>query len=558
MKNENRKEKPLRYIAYVRKSEEREERQELSHESQKENIQQYFPDLNIVKWMDYESKSAFHPGRPIFDEMLQLIEDGFADGIVAWHPNRLSRNEIDSGRLTYMLRTKLKDSVFCTYRFDNTPEGILVLQNLMNHSQYESSKQGRDVKRGMETKAMRGERPGQVPQGYIKVPLLDENGVLIKKKEKIATKTESDGERFEMVQRMWRMLLSGVYSPPQIRKIANNDWKYRTRRTQRTGDAPLTASMIYKIFNNPFYAGYILHNGEMYEGNHVPMITLKEFDYAQTLLGAKGQNRHGTYMYAFSSMIRCGVCDCLVGGKTNVKLLKSTNARKVYVHYYCTRKSEHRPCNQRIYTSLELIEDQIQSELQKYTILPEFRDLALKILRRNNKIEIKERKQVYESQQKRRSQIQDQLDKLIDMRTRDMLDDDEFMSQKRILKNELVRIDDLLRSTEKRADNWLELTEEAFDFATYAAIRFKTTDDPMVKRHILATLGANLTLKDQKLTITPNEWLIPIAEGYPALEKAYLNARTNKNSSSPDREKLFEEIFQSWRARRDSNPRHPA
>ena len=184
MKNETRKEKPLRYIAYVRKSEEREERQELSHESQKENIQQYFPDLNIVKWMDYESKSAFHPGRPIFDEMLQLIEDGFADGIVAWHPNRLSRNEIDSGRLTYMLRTKLKDLVFCTYRFDNTPEGILVLQNLMNHSQYESSKQGRDVKRGMETKAMRGERPGQVPQGYIKVPLLDENGVLIKKKEK--------------------------------------------------------------------------------------------------------------------------------------------------------------------------------------------------------------------------------------------------------------------------------------------------------------------------------------------------------------------------------------
>ncbi|MCA9333907.1 recombinase family protein [Candidatus Saccharibacteria bacterium] len=403
-----------------------------------------------------------------------------------------------------------------------------------------------------------GEKPGQVPQGYIKVPVLDENGVLIKKKEKIVTQTECDGDRYDMVQKMWRMLLSGVYSPPQIRKIANNDWKFRTRRTPKTGDVPLTASMIYKIFNNPFYAGYISHGGELYEGRHKPMITLKEFDYAQRLLGTKGKNRQGTYIYAFASMIRCGVCDCLVGGKTNVKLLKSTNARKVYVHYYCTRKSEYRPCNQRIYTSLESIEEQIASELQKYTILPEFRDLAIKILRRNNKIEIKERKQVYESQQKRRNQIQDQLDKLIDMRTRDMLDDDEFMSQKRILKNELVRIDDLLRSTEKRADNWLELTEEAFDFATYAAIRFKTTDDAMVKRHILATLGANFVLKDQKLTITPNEWLIPIKEQYPALEKAYLNARTNKNSSSPDREKLFEEIFQSWRAQWGSNPRHPA
>jgi DNA invertase Pin-like site-specific DNA recombinase len=44
--------------------------------------------LNIVKWMPPESKSAFTTGRPVFNEMMRMIEKGEADGIVAWHPNQ--------------------------------------------------------------------------------------------------------------------------------------------------------------------------------------------------------------------------------------------------------------------------------------------------------------------------------------------------------------------------------------------------------------------------------------------------------------------------------------
>ena len=296
-----------------------------------------------------------------------------------------------------------------------------------------------------------------------------------------------------------------------------------------------------------------MHNGETYKGNHEPMISLEEFDHAQMLLGSRGKHRQNSYVYSYASMIRCGVCDCMVNAKTNIKYIKSTNSRKVYVHYYCNRKSEARPCDQNVYTSLEVLEASIEKELAKYTILPEFRDIAVKILRRNNKIEVKERTQIYATQQRRRKDIQTQLDKLIDMRTRDLLDDEEYSASRSGLKDELIRIDELLRSTENRADKWLKLTEEVFDFATYASIHFKNTKDKMVKRQILMTLGANFTLKDQTLTLTPNEWLIPIAEGYPALEKSYLNVRTNKNSTSTDKEMLFDKIFQSWYPGQGSN-----
>ncbi len=552
--------KPLRYIAYVRKSEVREDRQELSHQSQLEEIKQHFSDLNIVKWMEPESRSAFKPGRPIFNEMLDIIERGEADGIVGWHPNRCSRNEIDSARITYMLRDKLKDLRFVSFNFDNSAEGIMMLQMTMNQSQYESSKQGREVKRGMGTKASNGERPGVVPPGYMKVAVVDEYGapIIRGKDKKIVTETKRDPERYDLVKKMWTLVLTGQYNVAQVQKIARDEWKFVTRKTRKTGGKPLSTSMIYRMFNNQFYAGRIVHNGEDFAGNHKAMITLEQFDYVQKLLGAKGKPRKRGDELAYSSIMVCGECGCSVVGECREKLVKSTGTVKTYVYYHCTRKSEKRPCTQNAYTTLPALEQQIRDELSKYTILPEFRDIALKVLRRNNKIEVKERTEIYASQQNRRKELQSKLDKLVDMRTSDLVDDDEYRVQSSRLKAERLRIDESLRGTESRADEWMALTEKAFNFVTYAQIKFSKTTDLVVKRDILMTLGTNLVLKDGVLTVTPNDWLIPIKNGYPMLEKRYLWARTNQKATSSEREAAFSEIFSIWRARWDLNPRHSA
>lgn len=549
--------KDLRYIAYVRKSEERKERQELSHEAQIKEIKRSFPDLNIIKWMPAESKSAFTPGRPLFNDVIKMIKAGKADGIIAWHPNRLARNEIDSATITYMLRNELKDLKFCSFNFDNTAEGIMMLQMVMNQSQYESTKQGRDVKRGMELKAEKGERPGQVPQGYIKVPILDEYGHTIRKKDKIVTRTDKDGARYDMIKKMWKMLLSGSHNAAQIRIIANEEWGFKTRKTAATGDKPLTHSMIYKIFNNPFYAGKISHNGELHDGGHEAMVTLDQFDFAQALLGAGGKPRAGVNKYSFTGLMRCGRCGCSIVAKTNTKFIKSEDRMKNYVHYYCTRKNSQQSCDQSVYTSLEKLEQQIDEELKKYTILPEFRDIALDILRRNNKVEVKERTQIYKSQQDQRNALQKRLDKLVDMRTRELLDDDEYREQKNRLSAEKTRIDQLLRSTEDRADEWLELAEKAFDFAVYARVHFNNGSLEK-KREILMTLGTNIILKDNEMSLEINEWLVPIGEGYPEIEKRYLKVRTNKNASLTDGSEAMLPILESWRAIRDSNPGHAA
>ena len=52
-----------------------------------------------------ERQTAKKPGRPVFNAMLERIENGEADGVLAWHPDRLSRNSVDAGRIIWLIDT---------------------------------------------------------------------------------------------------------------------------------------------------------------------------------------------------------------------------------------------------------------------------------------------------------------------------------------------------------------------------------------------------------------------------------------------------------------------
>src|SRR3990167_5469871 len=105
----------MRYVIYARKSTEDEDRQVLSIEAQLFELKEFAAKekLEIVGPTFVEAKTAKEPGRMKFAEMLSFLEQGKAEGILSWNPDRLARNSIDGGQIIYLLDTgKIKDLKF--------------------------------------------------------------------------------------------------------------------------------------------------------------------------------------------------------------------------------------------------------------------------------------------------------------------------------------------------------------------------------------------------------------------------------------------------------------
>ena len=113
----------MRYFLYARKSTDEPDRQILSIEGQLAELREYAKKENLLIVKEFiESKTAKEPGREIFNDMIASIEAGKAQGIIAWHPDRLCRNSVDGGKIVYLVDTgKITALKFPTFWFDPTP-----------------------------------------------------------------------------------------------------------------------------------------------------------------------------------------------------------------------------------------------------------------------------------------------------------------------------------------------------------------------------------------------------------------------------------------------------
>ncbi len=490
----------IKYFAYVRKSSEGEERQALSIPAQKEKLREKFGDLDIEFVED--KASAFKPfNRPSFADMLERIRKGERTGIIAWHPDRLSRNEKDAGEITYMLRTNvIGDLKLVTYHFENTPEGIWMLQMALSQSQYESAKKGRDVKRGLGQKALMGVYPAQAPVGYMNDKYAEKGNKTI----------HPDPERFDIVRKMFDLMLTGQHSPPRILEIATKEWGLRMPKGK-----PLTRSNVYLMFTRSFYYGdfeYPVDSGNWHKGIHKPMITREEYERIQFLLGRKSTPRGKEHEIAYRGPLHCGGCGAMITAEEKVKHQKNGKTHR-YTYYHCTRRKDP-TCTQPAIEEKEL-EKQIARELAKIEIPADFKDWALAALKEANTQETEDRDRIYGAQRRAYEACVRKLNNLIDMRAGGEITEDEFADRKAILLGEKERLSAQLTDTDQRVENWLDIAEAGFSFAEKAAAAFANAqeqNDLTVKKDLFAALGYNLTLKDKELSISWDDLLFPMLE----------------------------------------------
>jgi hypothetical protein len=349
-----------------------------------------------------------------------------------------------------------------------------------------------NIRRGNRTKREKGWLPCCAPIGYLNGRSAAGDKIIV-----------SDQERFSLIKRLWELFLSGAYSIPQLREIAERQLGLRTPKKKRIGGSPLCASGLYRVFSNPFYAGQIAHEGQWYPGKHEPMISVAQFERVQHLLGRPNRARPKTHKFAYTGLVRCGNCQASVTAEEQVNRFGSR-----YVYYRCTHNKRHITCREKPVSEVKL-EMQIIEFLDRISLSQEEVDRALAIIEDERKKEWIAGGGIKESLERALDNSVRNLDNLTKLRYREMIDDDQFLRQRNTLMHEQTNLKQQLEqlSTER----WVEPSKSFFLFSN-RAIFWLTHGSIDEKRLILATVGLNPTLSDRKLNISARKPFVALTE----------------------------------------------
>lgn len=525
----------IKYIAYSRKSTEGEDRQILSLDDQKREVEdmERRDSLKVVeRYLGKgrgESQTAHKRGRPTFNHIMRQIEAGRANGLLVWHPNRLARNAYDGGLIITLMDEGQLFEIRTPHRtYHNTPDDKFFLQLEFGMAKKSSDDNSVAVKRGLKTKLQMGWYPSRAPLGYL-------NTIT---KEKGDNQIVKDPERFDLVRRMWDLMLTGNYTPPQILKMANEEWKLKTRPTKKyTGLKPLARSAIYNIFTNHFYYGWFEYgkngNKELYKGNHEPMITEDEFDRVQKLLGRDGRPRAKEHRFAFTGLMKCGNCGAMITAEEKIKRQKNGNVHH-YIYYHCTKRKDEN-CPEKM-IELKDLNFAIDTLVKNLSISEKFKSWAIKYLHEIRQNEAVSNQTALENKQKLLARVTDQLHSLLLKYTSPENANEELMTaqEMQMVKNSLLKekssLEKDLKEQGKTIEEWVALSEQTFDFARYAQMWF-AKGDMATRRAIFAALGSHLVIESQKLNVELHPYFKVIFENVSAVEKELLQVRTSENAT---------------------------
>ena len=316
----------VRYCLYARKSTEQDEKQALSIDSQvKEMLQIAERDGLEVIDIRREAHSAKDSGqRPVFKEILEDIRRDRFNGILAWAPDRLSRNAGDLGSVVDLMDEKhLVEIRTHGQQFRNSPNEKFLLMILCSQAKLENDNKSINVKRGLKTRVEMGLWPAPAPTGYLKEKRMDRK-----------CETLIDPNRASVIKKIFEKVAYEKWSGRKIYHWLKFDLNFKTAG----GNKNLTLGNIYLLLQNPFYYGvfeYPKKSGNWYTGKHEPLITKELFDLVQSQVKSQIV-RSESKEFAFTKLMTCGLCESGITADEKFKKQQNGNVHR-YVYYGCTR-----------------------------------------------------------------------------------------------------------------------------------------------------------------------------------------------------------------------------
>ena len=317
-------------LLYARVSS-KEQEQGYSLEAQKTYLRDYANKNGLMIVKEFiEAETAKKSGRPLFNQMLVYL-DKHPDirTIIVEKTDRLYRNFKDFVILEdYNLQVHLvKEGQILDKDSKSHEKFIHGIKVLMAKNYIDNLSE--EVKKGLAQKVREGGYPRSAPMGYIN---------------NLNTRTiEIDHEVAPTIKKLFEWGSTGQYSLVDLRRQAKNEGlldgfsKYK-----------ISKSTIHKMLQNPVYYGKVLFKGELYNGNHDPIITEVLFHKVQEALRARLHPFKRTKdRFTFTGTFQCSKCGCAISAELR---------KKKYVYYHCTKMRG--PCDNTPHIREEAVEEQ--------------------------------------------------------------------------------------------------------------------------------------------------------------------------------------------------------
>lgn len=415
-----------------------------------------------------------------------MIQRGEIDTILCWKLDRLARNPVDQGTIQYLLQKGIIKRIITSER-DYLPEDNVLLMNveLGMANQYILDLR-KNVMRGNKTKLEKGWLPGKPPIGYLNHP--------------ISRTIVPDAERFPLIQKLFKLFLTGAYSPLQLVMIARDELHLTLPNKSKGVGKDLGRSYIYDLLRDPFYCGIIERKGERYSGAHERMITMIEHEEVLRLLNRHEKSESSTKtntkeLFPLGGMIRCSC------GRMITAYVVRKNNGKQYRYYKCARKT-HLDGTRCIEPDIraEALEIQAADIVNKIILPQPLADWMKTWAKYGNFQEGFITQLEAEGLNKERERITKRLNSLLALLLDGVVAKQDYEAEHKRLNEELQSVKARLEKNDERINEWERAVCDVLDLAVIARRLYESPniDD---KKLVLRAIGSNFVLKDKKLSI---------------------------------------------------------
>ena len=270
----------------------------VSLDAQKDAITAFASRSNLIitQWFE-EKETAAKSGRPIFNKMLKLLQEGKATGMITHKIDRSARNLKDWSVISDLSDHGI-DVYFATETLDFRSRGgrltadiqaVIAADYIRNLSE--------EARKGINGRLKQGIFPWPAPPGY--------------RNEGSGKPKTIDPIQGPLVRTLFDFYLTGNHSITSLH--AEMD---RCGLTSARGGR-LSRHTVELILSNPFYCGFLRNGrtGETFKGIHEPLLTVREYERIQDIKAGRFTKKVTRHNHLFRRLLACATCHTTLTGE---------------------------------------------------------------------------------------------------------------------------------------------------------------------------------------------------------------------------------------------------